>query len=197
MLAGAPLDWEHIHVFWGDERCVPPDHPDSNYHMARSAFLERVDIPEENIHRVRCEGSPEQAAAAYEEELRDFFTPESGSLSPQDLPLFDLIWLGLGEDGHIASLFPGTTAVKEHQRWVVAVEHRQPPMPMMDRVTLTLPVINAARQVTFLVSGASKAARLEQVLAPHESDEEPLPAQLVQPEDGNLLWLVDETARGA
>ncbi len=196
MLAGVPLDWEHIHIFWGDERCVAPDHPDSNYRMARAAFLERVDIPPENVHRVRVEHTPEQAAAAYEEELRTFFAPESEAFAPQDPPVFDLIWLGLGDDGHVASLFPGTLAMQEHQRWVVAVEHRQPPAPLVDRVSLTLPVINAARQVTFLVSGAGKSARLEQVLTPVGDNEDPLPARLVRPENGSLLWLVDEDARG-
>ena len=196
MLAGVPLDWGHIHIFWSDERCVPADHPDSNYRMAQAAFLERVDIPPENIHRMPGERQPEQAAASYEAELRAFFTPESESSAPQDPPVFDLIWLGLGEDGHVASLFPGTPAVQERQHWVVAVEHRQPPAPAIDRISLTLPVINAARQVTFLVSGARKTARLEQVLTPQGNNDEPLPAKLVQPENGSLLWLVDEDARG-
>ena len=189
LLAGVPLDWGRIHIFWGDERCVPPEHPDSNYRMARAAFLEYVAIPPENIHRVRGERSPEKAAAAYEQELRAFF-------APQDPPVFDLVVLGLGDDGHVASLFPGSPALQERQRWVVTVEHQQPPLPLVDRVTLTLPVINAARQVTFLVSGAGKAARLGQVFTPLTGDEELLPAQLVEPESGNLLWLVDEAARG-
>jgi 6-phosphogluconolactonase len=189
LLAGVPLDWERIHIFWSDERCVPPDHPDSNYRMASAAFLERVGIPPGNIHRVQGELSPEQAAAAYEQDLRAF----CGS---QGFPVFDLVLLGLGEDGHTAALFPGSPAVQERQRWVVAVEHRQPPPPLVDRVTLTLPVINAARQVTFLVSGSDKAQRLEQVFSSRESERDMLPAQLVQPMRGNLLWLVDQAARG-
>lgn len=189
LLASVPLDWGNIHIFWGDERCVPPDDPESNYRMALRTFLEKVDMPQGNIHRVPTELPPVEAAAAYEQELRSFF-------SQANLPVFDLVLLGLGEDGHIASLFPGAPELEERQRWVVSVEHRQPPLPLVDRVTLTLPVINAARQVTFLVSGEGKAQRLARVLASPESENAALPAQLVQPERGNLLWLVDQYAVG-
>ena len=189
MLAGVPLDWKHIHVFWGDERCVTPEHPDSNYRMARLAFLGRIDIPPENIHRVRSERQPEQAAEVYEQELRSFFTSV-------EFPVFDLVLLGLGDDGHTASLFPGAPALDERERWVTVVEHRQPPVPLVDRVSLTLPVINLARQVTFLVSGDTKAQRFQQVIRDPESKGSALPAQLVRPDNGNLLWLVDKAAAG-
>jgi 6-phosphogluconolactonase len=188
LLTTMPMDWENIHVFWGDERCVPPDHPDSNYAMAKKVLLDHVNIPLENIHRMRGELIVDQAAQDYEKELRNGF-PEV------EFPVFDLILLGLGSDGHTASLFPGSQALGERKRWVMEVAHRHPPEPLVDRVTLTLPVINAARQVTFIVSGAGKADRLRQVVAPQEDDGRPaLPAQLVQPVHGELLWLVDEAA---
>ena len=121
-------------------------------------------------------------------DLRDFF-------SQAELPEFDLVLLGLGSDGHTASLFPGTPAVSERKRWVVGVEHKQPPLPLVDRVTLTFPVINAARQVTFIVSGAGKAERLKHIMTPRQdSAGSRLPAQLVQPVNGELLWLVDQAA---
>jgi 6-phosphogluconolactonase len=190
LLTNAPMDWERMHMFWSDERCVPPEHPDSNYSMAYNAFLGDIDIPAGNIHRMRGEHPVQQAADEYEAELRSFF--------PQGtFPVFDLVLLGLGSDGHTASLFPGSPALKEPRRWVSPVEHRQPPLPLVDRLTLTFPVINAARQVTFLVSGAGKAERLKGILAPDDGQTGPLlPAQLVQPSDGSLLWLVDRAAKG-
>jgi len=192
----AALDWGRVHFFWGDERCVPPDHPDSNYLMAREAMLAYLPVPQENIHRIESELTPGQAARAYEEQIREFYRKvlsnrglRAGSSA---IPSFDLILLGMGEDGHTASLFPGTPALAESQRWVTAVEHNQPPPPLVDRVTLTLPLINAARQVVFIVAGENKAARLEQVLAGRSDP--PLPVQLVQPASGNLTWMVDQAA---
>ncbi len=179
----ARLDWTRVHVFWGDERCVPPDHPDSNYRMARETLLDRVPLPAANVHRIHGELPPERAAAEYERALRAYFGDGS-------LPRFDLILLGLGEDGHTASLFPGSAALGEAARWAVAVPHSDPPPPPLPRVSLTLPVLNAAAQVVFLVSGAGKAQRLAQVLRrPGES----LPAGRVHP-TGGLLWLVDAAA---
>ena len=180
----ARLDWSRVHVFWGDERCVPPDHPDSNYRMAREALLDHVPLPVGNVHRIRSEINPEEAAADYERTLHDFFArhPEG------PIPRFDLILLGMGEDGHTASLFPGTAVLCEQTRWVVA--HYVDTLCAW-RITLTPVVINAAAQVTFIVSGAGKADRLRQVLAgPHRPDA--LPAQIVRPTDGRLLWLVRE-----
>ena len=179
------VDWEHVHFFWGDERCVPPEHSDSNYRMAWEALLSGIYIPDANIHRIQAELPAEEAALAYERELRQFFGDE--------IPCFDLILLGLGPDGHTASLFPGSPALRETSRWVVPVSHAAPPPPLVSRVTLTPPVLNAAAKVVFLVSGAGKAGRLVQVLRGPLQPER-LPAQTVQPVTGRLLWLVDQAA---
>jgi 6-phosphogluconolactonase len=182
------VDWPRVHVFWGDERCVPPDHPDSNYRMAREALLEKVPIPAENVHRIRGELPPDQAAAAYRAELEPFLGAGGR---------FDLILLGMGADGHTASLFPGTAAIHERTRWVVAHyvrrQGRRPDKLSAWRVTLTPVVINGAAHVTFLVAGAGKAERLHQVLAGRYQPDV-LPAQIVRPSDGQLLWLVDAAA---
>lgn len=189
LLAGPPfageVDWRRVHVFWGDERCVPPDHPDSNYGMARLALLDHVPLLPENIHRMAGEKEPQQAAAGYEEELRAFF--EARRLSS---PCFDLVLLGMGEDGHTASLFPGTAAVREQERWVVA--HLVAALKAR-RITLTPVILNQAAQTTFLVSGAGKAERLRQVLEGPAQPEQ-LPAQAIHPQNGRLTWLVDEAA---
>ncbi|MEE8392652.1 MAG: 6-phosphogluconolactonase [Anaerolineae bacterium] len=171
------MNWQHTHVFWGDERCVPPDHPDSNYRMACEALLYHVSISTRNVHRIQGELNPEQAASIYQDELRAVLGTDGR---------FDLILLGMGADGHTASLFPGTTALEERERAVVAVYVER---TQSWRVTLTLPVINAARHVLFLVSGKAKAAALAQVNAG-----EPLPASLVQPSHGQLTWMVDRDA---
>ncbi len=176
------LDWQRTHVLWGDERCVPPDDLRSNYRMAKETLLERVPIPAPQIHRIRGEDDPEKAAAEYEREIREL-------LASQGL---DLVLLGMGEDGHTASLFPGQPAVHETARWVVAVPA---PDGTMWRVTLTPAVLNMARNVTFVVSGASKALRLQQVLeGPVTPDV--LPAQAIRPTHGRLTWMVDEAAAG-
>ncbi|GAB4486554.1 MAG: 6-phosphogluconolactonase [Anaerolineales bacterium] len=174
------IPWPKIHLFWGDERCVPPDHPESNYGMTAGALLSRIPIPTENIHRIRGELPPAEAASLYEAELRAFFG---------ETPAFDLIFLGIGEDGHTASLFPGSPALAETARWVVDVEHTTPPPPLVSRVTLTFGVLNAARRVVFLASGASKAAILAQVWQGVN-----LPASQIGPTNGDLLWLVDQAA---
>ena len=180
-LAGR-VDWARVHFFWGDERCVPPDHPDSDYGMARAALLDHIPVPAANVHRLRGELDPQEAAGAYQAELERFFRPA--------LPRFDLIWLGLGEDGHTASLFPGTAALHEAERWVTAnwveVLHTW-------RLTLTPPIINHAAQAAFLVSGSRKAQILREVL--HGAYQPDVwPAQLVQPAPGRLTWLVDRAA---
>jgi 6-phosphogluconolactonase len=177
----ARVDWPRVHVFWGDERCVPPDHPDSNYRMARETLLERIQIPTENVHRIWGELPPDQAAMAYQAEL-EVVLGAGGR--------FDLILLGMGADGHIASLFPGTAALHEQTRWVVA--HYVDKLAAW-RITLTPAAINTATHVIFIVSGAAKAERLREVLAgPYQPDI--LPAQIVRPADGRLLWLVDAAA---
>jgi 6-phosphogluconolactonase len=175
-------NWRLVHILWGDERCVPPDDPRSNYRMAKEALLDRVPIPTQQIHRIRGEDDPEKAAAEYERELRALLGSEA----------LDLVLLGLGEDGHTASLFPGQAAVHETAHWVVAV---LAPDGAMWRVTLTPAVLNAARNVTFVVSGASKAARLQQVLeGPFNPDV--LPAQAIRPVHGRLTWMLDQAAAG-
>jgi 6-phosphogluconolactonase len=178
------IAWDKVHIFLGDERYVPPDHPDSNYRMTYESLLSKVLIPEKNIHRVRTELDPEAAAQDYENQLHDFF-----HLTNNDWPRFDLIMLGLGDDGHTASLFPGTTAVNEVSRRVVAnwVEKLQ-----SFRITLTFPVLNHAAEILFLVSGASKAQILGDVLRP--SGAARFPAQMVKPKNGRLLWLADQDA---
>ena len=184
------LPWSAIHVFWGDERHVPPDHPDSNFRMAREAMLDAVPLPAENVHRIRAE-EPDAAvaAAAYEAELRAFF--QLGQLAAADAgdkwPRFDLVLLGLGKDAHTASLFPGGEAVHERERLVVApwVEAQN-----TFRITLTPPVLNHARLAVFLVSGEDKAEPLRAVLA-GPRDPGRWPAQIVE---GNRLWMVDRAA---
>ena len=176
------IDWAHVHVFFGDERCVPPDDPRSNYRMAEETLLSKVPIPREQIHRMRGELPPEEAARDYEEQLRQFFKSEP--------PRLDLILLGMGDNGHTASLFPGLTAVHEQTRWVVAEYVAE---VRMWRITLTPYVINLARQVMFLVAGSGKASMLRQVLeGPYAPDDRP--AQIVRPSPGEVIWLVDAAA---
>ena len=180
------LPWDRTHVFWGDERYVPPDHPDSNYRMVREALLARAPISASNVHPIPAELSdPRDAASAYERVLRAFF-----DLGPAELPRFDLVILGMGKDGHTASLFPGGRAARERSRLVVA--ERVKALGAW-RITLTLPVLNAAARVVFLVSGEEKAATLATVLGPKGATAG-LPAALVRPADGELTWLVDEAA---
>ncbi len=185
LLKEATVDWSGIHLFWGDERCVPPGHNKSNYRQAADAFLNRIPIPAGNVHRIHGELSADEAAHGYEIELRHFFGGE--------IPRFDLILLGLGSDGHTASLFPGTPAIHKTSRWTAAVRHISPPPPLVDRVTLTPPVINAAANGVFLVSGADKANILAEVLQNHPGSEM-LPAQAVDLVNGCLHWMVDQAA---
>lgn len=182
------VDWQKTYIFWGDERNVPPDHPESNYRMARLALLDHVPIPAENIFRMQGEITPQNAADVYEGILRAHFANVRSGQPPT--ATFDLVLLGLGSDGHTASLFPDTNALAETDRWVTANF-----VPQLEtwRLTLTFPCINAARNVTFLVSGESKAERLRQVIHPSGKPAD-LPAALVRPQRGKLVWLVDEAA---
>ena len=178
------LDWGRVHVFFGDERAVPPDHEDSNYRTACEALLDHV--PVGSVHRMRGELLPEEAAARYEEELRDFFGPD-------EVPRFDLILCGIGEDGHTLSLFPETSALEVADRWVVA----NPVLKLEStRLTLTVPVTNAARAVAFLVSGEGKAGTVREILE-GEADPRAYPAKLIRPESGDLTWMVDRAATGS
>jgi 6-phosphogluconolactonase len=184
--ASASLPWAQMFFFWGDERHVPPDNPDSNYRMTKEAFLSKVPVPPANIFPIPAENPDASAAAdAYEQTLRKFF-----ALAPGELPRFDLILLGMGPDGHTASLFPETAALQEKSRLVVAnwVEKMK-----TSRITLTLPVLNAARCVAFLVSGADKAPALHEVLEGNAAAEK-YPSKLVQPSAGRLIWFVDRAA---
>lgn len=178
--------WRQTHFFWGDERHVPPDDAESNYRLAYDKMLSKVPVPEENVHRVRAElPDPYDAAELYEMSLRDFFVLVDG-----EFPHFDLMWQGLGANGHTASLFPGTSALGECRRIVVAtwIEKLQ-----AHRITMTYPVLNRAANVLFVVSGSEPADALNQVLfGPQLSV--PLPAQLVAPTEGRLTWLVDGKA---
>lgn len=176
------IPWRQVHLFWGDERCVPPDHPGSNFRLADKALISRVPIPPGNVHRVRGELAPQAAAQAYAAELRAFFDASG--------PHFDLVLLGLGQDGHTASLFPGSDALDEKVRPVVAVTAQYQDRPAQ-RVTLTPPAINAARHVLFLVSGSGKAEIVQAVL---EGPPERLPAQQIRPTTGRLTWLIDAPA---
>lgn len=186
----ARVDWTRTHLFWGDERCVPPGDPASNYRMVREAMIDRVVLPPENVHRIHGESEPPAAAAAYERSLRAAFRAPVGPPPTSLGARFDLVLLGLGTDGHTASLFPGHAAVRETERWVVAEYVRT---VSMDRVTLTPPAINAAAEIWFMVSGAEKADTLRRVLS-DPLDPVAIPAQAIAPCRGRLRWLLDETA---
>jgi 6-phosphogluconolactonase len=179
------IPWSQVQIFFGDERCVAADHPDSNFGMVRRTLLSTAPIPSDQVHRMAGELPPRVAAAMYEDELRTGFR-----IAPGALPRFDLILLGMGPDGHTASLFPFTEALKETQRLAVA---NHAPQLNTDRLTLTLPVLNNARSVTFLVAGEDKADALASTL---EGRPEPdrYPAQSIRPHDGALTWLVDRHA---
>jgi len=186
------ISWPEVHVFWGDERHVPPDHPDSNFRMANEALLLRVPIPAENIHRIPAElPNATTVAVAYADDLRRAF--HLGVDDQNALPRFDLILLGMGEDGHTASLFPHSPALNERKALVTAN-----PVPKLNttRLTFTLPVINNAARVWFLITGGSKAEVLKAVLeGPRQP--ETLPSQLINPTDGELSFLLDVTAAAA
>lgn len=180
-LAAESLPWSKIHIFWGDERYVPAIHQDSNQLMARQALINRIEIPDSNVHPIDTTGgNPEQDAAKHEAELREFFQ------MPEGFPTFDLILLGMGDDGHTASLFPNTDALNVSDRLItVGNKDGQP------RLTFTIPLINQARCVLFLVAGANKRQALKQVFA--EGDNRQYPSRSIQPE-GELIWLLDQAA---
>lgn len=181
-IAQQPLAWDKIHVFWGDERYVSADDPDSNQRMARQAWLDRVAIPSANIHPMATNADdPATAARQYEEHLQQFFQTHAGGI-----PVFDLIFLGMGDDGHTASLFPHTAALQATGLITVGNKQDQP------RLTFTAALINQARCVMFLVAGADKKAALAQVFAP-DADDSMYPSRLIQPK-GELWWLLDQAA---
>mgnify|MGYP006177565927 FL=1 len=175
-LAEVQLDWSNIEITFGDERCVPPDHEDSNFKMASGSLLNKVPLNQMNILRMRGELDPVDAAREYEDSLRQ--RSETGIYT------HDLILLGMGEDGHTASLFPGTGALNESDRWVVS---NHVPQKGESRITFTYPIINAARKILFLIRGEDKRRIVDHVL----SGESDLPVSLVDPEEGSVIWLLD------
>jgi 6-phosphogluconolactonase len=184
------IDWPNVEIYFGDERTVPPDHKDSNYRMAHEALLSKVPIPAANVHRMRGEIDPEEAAKEYGLLLKEKF-PSTGSGQAGDGGP-DLVLLGMGDDGHTASLFPGTPALAETKHRAFAN-----PVPRLDttRLTMTAPFINGAREVLLTVTGANKASRLAEVLE-GPRDPERLPVQLIQPASGKIAWLIDAGAAG-
>lgn len=183
-LFGEPSLWSGTHIFMVDERLVPPDSLDSNFRMMDETLFSKAPIPRENIHPVRTDGPPELCAERYASELSAFFRPQKGSM-----PVFDLVLLGLGEDGHTASLFPGSDALREKESFTASVPDEQ----RHGRVTLTCPVLNSAKNVFFLVTGQRKAEVLERLV---EKGDPALPASAINPESGALLFLADSAAAG-
>ena len=187
LLAGAPyrdaVPWERVHWFWGDERFVPWDHPDSNYGMTRDAMLGHVPVPPGNIHGIAFAGTPADAARSYERELKVYYGADK--LDPAR-PLFDIVLLGMGPDGHTASLIPGEAVLEEKGRWVADVTHGRPE----PRITLTYPPLESSRSTAFVAAGADKHAMMTRVLA----GEWELPAARVGPV-GELVWFVDKAAQ--
>lgn len=175
------LDWNKVEFCWGDERCVPPDNPESNYRLAWNSWLRHLLLTPAQVHRIPGELPPAEAARVYEEELHRLFPGDT-------LPHFDLIFLGLGTDGHVASLFPGTPALQVQDRWVC---ENYLAATASWRVTLTLPVLNAATHLVVLVSGKEKASILQRVLSAQNNEE--LPASLLHPISGSLRWLVEQS----
>jgi 6-phosphogluconolactonase len=180
------VDWKEVQFFWGDERCVPPDHPASNFAMTTRTLLSKIEARPAQVHRIAGELKPEEAARAYEAELRSHFGIDVG-----EFPRFNLVLLGLGDNSHTASLFPHNPAIHETERLTVAVEVDDP--TQRHRVSLTAPVFNHAARAMFLVAGAPKAQAVWNVLkGPRDVDE--YPAQIIAPEDGEVMWLLDKAA---
>jgi len=178
------IEWHSIHLFWADERCVPADDPASNYKLVRDTLLKKITIPEENVHHVHGETDPELAAHAYEQDIKAFY----GTVA---IPIFDLIILGIGADGHTASIFPGSPTVPESARVAVPVYLEK---PQVNRVTITISVINHASNVLFLVAGKAKTNVLQNIL--YGGNPKAYPAGLVSTENGTVTWFIDREAAG-
>ncbi len=187
LLGAAPfrerIAWKKVHLFWADERCVPVYHTESNYRLVADTLLRRVELPKNQVHRIRGEEEPERSAREYEEDIRLFF----GSAPA----IFDLILLGAGEDGHTASLLPGSPALREKKRLVVPV-YREP--PKQNRVTLTWPALNHAAHILFLASGHAKATVVHEIV--EDGNPKQYPAGMVKPVNGTITWLIDRDAAG-
>jgi len=176
------INWERLHIYWGDERCVPPDHPESNYGMTRQNLLQYIEIPKSNIHRIKGELAPVEAANLYSTEIQQNVPPgEDGFLR------FDLILLGMGEDGHTASLFPGSGVLRIKDKICAVAVH---PVSGQKRVTLTLPVINHAKKVAFMVAGETKRIVVSEIFS-RAAGFDNYPAAHVSPVQGELIWLLD------
>lgn len=191
LLATPPLveamPWERVHLFWGDDRFVPWDDPNSNYGMARDAMIAHVPIPAANVHGIRMQGTPDSAAEEYERTLKSYY---GADVLSADRPLFDVNLLGMGPDGHTASLFPSKPALDEKHRWVTGVP--EPGLnPIVPRVTLTFPALESARSVAFVAAGADKTAMMRRALGGDHA----LPSARVSPV-GELVWFIDRAARG-
>lgn len=181
------VDWPKVHLFWGDDRCVPPDSESSNYQLVRKTLLSGIDIPEANVHRMKTELTPAECADDYEKTLRDFFRLTDG-----EFPKFDFDLLGVGTNGHTASLFPHSTALTVRDRAVVA-NYVDDPHPW--RITFTVPTLNSARRTVFLAGGKDKAEVIREIIFGQQRPSD-LPAQLVAPE-GTLVWRIDQPAASA
>ena len=180
------IEWGKVIVFWGDERCVPPDDPGSSYGQARDMLLSRVPILDSNIHRVKTELGPAEASRDYSLTLKGFASP------PLDVPRFDLVYLGMGDDGHTASLFPGSPVHVTQPVIPVTANYQDRPA---NRVTMTQLVFNQARMIVFMATGEKKAVTLAEVLSDRYNPEK-YPAQRINPQDGEMIWLVDDSAAG-
>jgi len=187
MLATEPciqdIPWQKCHIFWVDERCVLQDSSESNYGTAKRDFIDKVPIPQTHVHRITCEPAPEVSAKEYQKALKDFFSFENAPI-----PRFDLIFLGMGADGHIASLFPGQKSLYEKEKLVVAVKGGN---PNVNRITMTLPLLNQAHHIVFIITGEEKSRTVQRVL---EDSNIRLPAQKIRPPDGQVTWLLDRGA---
>ncbi len=181
------IDWNYVHLYWGDERCVPPDHGDSNYFMTRRLLLDKITIPELNVHRIRGEDAPEEEASRYAGEILRTVSPGNGGV-----PRFDWILLGLGSDGHTASLFPGYKLRSDSDSICAVGRH---PETGQERITLTLPVINNARRVSFLVAGSGKAPVVSAIMNENANYLD-FPAAHVNPAHGTLEWFLEREASG-
>jgi len=185
------IPWSQADIFWVDERCVPPEHPRSNFKLANEAFLSRLPVCTERVHRMHGELTANEAAAAYEAKLRRVFPEAVTREAGYAYPRIDFALLGLGDDGHLASLFPGMPALNERSRWVVGT---QEPKSGEARISLTFPVLEAAHDIAFLVEGAGKAKILASILRGNSKSDDALPASRLQPMSGTLLWFIDEAA---
>ena len=186
--------WPAVEVFWGDERCVPGDDPRNNARMADETLLSRVPVNRAQVHPIRCNGDPAMEAAGYDQLLRSrLVVPEVSRSEKETAPRLDLIFLGLGQNGHTASLLPGSPVLQERLRWVSEVVDVAGTSPEVPRITLTLPILNGARSVVFMAFGRDKAEVVRAVLQGRD-DGYRLPAQLIRPVGGDLIWLLDEQA---